>query len=234
MSWSNVKGVTIHHTVTSAPTDHDRCVALATGITNHHKSKGYHDDAGNLAIAYNYLLCPHGRVVAGRGLASSNDANGCTQANREWVAIAILGTDPGMNDAVERQVRFIIADVEERFGIAAAVIGHREVDCADTTCPGPKLQRWCDTYTKEDVLTDAQMQELKGYIDTRVRTICQTIVGALTVGANSPDNNYLPDNDAWKARLANNLARAIQTGSSGVDPVAVKESVKAAIREGTA
>lgn len=57
----------------------------------------------------------------------------------------------------------------------------------------------------------AEIEErLKARVDLRAKTVCQTIVHALTTGSNNPDNDYLPDTSAEAERLKNNIAAVLQ------------------------
>ncbi|MFD1940584.1 N-acetylmuramoyl-L-alanine amidase [Nonomuraea mangrovi] len=113
-----------------------RCLDTVQGIQAYHQGTNRWTD-----IAYNLLVCPHGRVFEGRGARILSAANGPGLNQGHYAICALLG-DRGLiqpTAAMLRGIHDAFAYLRER-GAGREVRGHR--DGYSTTCPGPVLYRW--------------------------------------------------------------------------------------------
>ncbi|WP_431903602.1 peptidoglycan recognition protein family protein [Nonomuraea sp. bgisy101] len=113
-----------------------RCLDTVQGI------QAYHQDSNRWTdIAYNLLVCPHGKVWEGRGARVLSAANGPGLNSGHYAVCALLG-DRGLvqpTAAMLRGIHDAIGYLRAR-GAGGQVLGHR--DGYSTSCPGPVLYGW--------------------------------------------------------------------------------------------
>ncbi|MFE3449613.1 N-acetylmuramoyl-L-alanine amidase [Nonomuraea sp. NPDC059194] len=139
-SLSSARGVKLHYVGSYVHPDLakscSRCLDTVQGI------QAYHQDSNKWTdVAYNLLVCPHGRVFEGRGARIMSAANGPGLNTGHYAICALLG-DRGLiqpTQAMLRGLRDAVAYLQQR-GAGREVRGHR--DGYSTTCPGPVLYRW--------------------------------------------------------------------------------------------
>lgn len=127
------EGVTIHWEGTPEGVDpHSDCDDVVRAIQKYHQDKREWAD-----IAYNFLVCQHGRVFEGRGLRKGSAANGTTEANaRRYAVCAITGPGDEQSPELHAGLRDAVA-VCQGAGAGKDVNGHRDVFATD--CPGDQL-----------------------------------------------------------------------------------------------
>lgn len=139
--WGNVKvGVAVHWSGADVgDQDHRFCAAQVRGIQRYHQqSRGWAD------IAYNYLICQHGKVFVGRGLQAASAANGTENANRTFVAVCLLlGPHDRFSGAAEIALVTLRHWLMQR-KVRDKVWPHSRF--LTTECPGPFLRKWCLFY----------------------------------------------------------------------------------------
>lgn len=124
-----------------APSSQDGMPALLRGVQNAHMAPGgLGVEDGGSDIAYNFIVDSWGGIWEGRGWATQTGANGTSEANRSYLAIAIgIGTGDVLTEAAELAVNWLIAEGNRR-GIGAQVKRHG--DFTGTDCPGPAVRAW--------------------------------------------------------------------------------------------
>lgn len=153
MAWGEVKGSIIHHTAGMAPADHLKCGGVVDAIRRYHKRNGYRD------IAYNWVVCAHGKAFQGRGWDDNPGANGTKRANAEYAALCVLGDSP---DATQPVSDALVSLIREQ----RAILGGNQVrahnEFVATTCPGGPLNEWIRKkgYIMAD-LTEEEVRFLK-------------------------------------------------------------------------
>ncbi|GAA2364698.1 LysM peptidoglycan-binding domain-containing protein [Streptomyces carpaticus] len=134
----SAQGVTVHWLGAAwTPGAHSACLSTVAGIRKQHladKVNGYLD------IAYNLIVCPHGRVIEGRGLQRRGGANGNATLNaRSYSVLALLGTKGGPGEQLLQGLADARALLRSN-GAGAKLWGHS--DGISTACPGPQLLAW--------------------------------------------------------------------------------------------
>ncbi|MFE9659626.1 peptidoglycan-binding protein [Streptomyces sp. NPDC005955] len=153
--WSPWKGgVFIHHMgpLSFSPNSEADCIEGVAEIWHKHMSEGYGD------IAYNFLVCPHGKIYEGRGLvrgeANGGDApptartkrgeiwvNGVGAVGRNAGFYSVLGmirawnqpTQPMLN-SIKNLIGHLQGDVSAQVRAGGHILPHSEGD--HTECPG--------------------------------------------------------------------------------------------------
>ena len=102
------------------------------------------DGRGWSDIAYNAIVCPHGRVFEGRGVGNMFAANGFESVNDDWYAVCYLGGkgDPFTAEAKQGVIDAVLW-LREKGDAGPKVNGHR--DHKATACPGDVIYRWLET-----------------------------------------------------------------------------------------
>jgi hypothetical protein len=135
-----VKGIVIHHTAGPKPKDHADCDNEMRRLQDYfldRKDENYAD------IAYNFVVCAHGVTFEGRGYINRSGANGSSEANRAWVAVCLMGTNPEPNSATADAVRARRFGVMKRYGLdARKVRAHSDLKATD--CPGSNWREWIE------------------------------------------------------------------------------------------
>lgn len=108
--------------------DHARCPERVRGIQSYEQSKGYVD------IAYNLVLCPHGSIYEGRGLAKAGAANGPSTNSTMPSVCYLANVDDHLTEPAKVALRLLRAEFPPEF------LGHREVNA--TSCPGNSIFAW--------------------------------------------------------------------------------------------
>jgi hypothetical protein len=118
--------------------DHSTCPAYVRKIqASHMDGNGWSD------IGYSFVVCEHGFVFEGRGLARRNSANGDTGLNEAHYAVCALLGSSGSTEPTPEQLNGLRDAIEhcQRRGPAGPEIrGHR--DGYQTDCPGGPLYAW--------------------------------------------------------------------------------------------
>ena len=133
-SWLNkkrVQGIALHHSgVKNGP----KGVAAVKAFERHHM-----DANGWNAIAYNWLVDEEGVLYEGRGAGVISAATRPYNSRTESICYTGDGDKPVPEKALE-SIRWLIGDIQERYGQKLWVKGHR--DLASTSCPGTWLYNW--------------------------------------------------------------------------------------------
>ena len=133
-SWLNkkrVQGIALHHSgVKNGP----KGVAAVKAFERHHM-----DANGWNAIAYNWLVDEEGVLDEGRGAGVISAATRPYNSRTESICYTGDGDKPVPEKALE-SIRWLIGDIQERYGQKLWVKGHR--DLASTSCPGTWLYNW--------------------------------------------------------------------------------------------
>lgn len=145
----------------TAASAHSSCLKLVAAWETYHR-----DTRGWNSIGYNLLICPHARVIEGRGVdyrgahSGSQDDNELTYGVQFMVGTGELAT-PAMFARATRLER----DLWEHSGRTLFSAGHRDAPGAQTECPGNQIHEWAhsphttteedDMYTEEDRTREA-------------------------------------------------------------------------------
>ena len=134
------------------------------------------DDRGWSDIAYQIAVDQSGRAWTLRGLRTQSGANGNNDLNERYGAILlVLVTGEQPSSAMKATVRGVIADFRRAFPRGLAIRPHSAVRPDGTDCPGPAARAalargdFTPNSNPEDEMTPAQMQELKNFIEQRVK-----------------------------------------------------------------
>lgn len=135
------RGTALHYTASQAdmvPGHHPGCYQRVLGIQAFHQTtRGWCD------IAYSYVVCLHGAVFTCRGRGVRTAAQGTTQGNDAYHAVAFLGTDRAgradVTPVARRALRWAIGWCNAWAG-AAEVRPHSFFH--PTACPGDELRAW--------------------------------------------------------------------------------------------
>lgn len=132
-------GVKVHYLGTPySDRPHDQCAAYVRSLqASHMDGNGWSD------IGYSFVVCTHGYVYEGRGLARRNSANGSTSLNERHYAVCGLVGSSGLTQPTDAQLHGIRDAIEycRASGPAGGEIrGHR--DGYSTSCPGGPLYAW--------------------------------------------------------------------------------------------
>tara|TARA_R100000329_G_C7615433_1_gene218460 strand:+ start:1476 stop:2243 length:768 start_codon:yes stop_codon:yes gene_type:complete len=133
-SWLNkrrVQGIALHHSgVKNGP----KGVAAVKAFERHHM-----DANGWNAIAYNWLVDEDGVIYEGRGAGVISAATRPYNSRTESICYTGDG-DKAVPEKSLESIRWLIGDIQERYGQKLWVKGHR--DLASTSCPGTWLYNW--------------------------------------------------------------------------------------------
>ncbi|QTU64209.1 peptidoglycan recognition protein family protein [Streptomyces scabiei] len=133
------RGVKLHYLGT-AYTDrsHTQCAGYVRQLQAQHM-----DGNGWSDIGYSFVVCTHGYVYEGRGLARRNSANGNTALNEQDYAVCLLVGSSGLVEAPAVQLHGArdAIDYCRKEGPAGDWLGgHR--DGYATECPGDVIYAW--------------------------------------------------------------------------------------------
>lgn len=118
---------------------HEKCDDHVRGIQRFHMdTRGWGD------IAYNFVVCPHGRVYEGRGWGWRSAANGTAYGNDHFHAACYLGgTDDPFTDAAKDAFVEVVVEARRRYPDGKAVRPHSSFKA--TACPGDTIRGWLRT-----------------------------------------------------------------------------------------
>lgn len=133
-------GICVHWTgAPSLSYSHKACLSQTRGIQRYHQqNKGWAD------IAYNYLICPHGYVLVGRGEQAASAANGTTAANMTFPAVCFLS---GVGEDTTQEAKNAFNDL--RLYLMQRKVGPKvnpHLSFVTTQCPGPRIRKWLLQY----------------------------------------------------------------------------------------
>lgn len=133
------RGVKLHYLGT-AYTDrpHTQCAAYVRQLQASHM-----DDRGWSDIGYSFVVCTHGWVYEGRGLARRNSANGNTALNEQDYAVLLMVGSSGLTVPTVAQLhggRDAIEYCRAEGPAGSWIGGHR--DGYATQCPGDAVYAW--------------------------------------------------------------------------------------------
>jgi peptidoglycan hydrolase-like protein with peptidoglycan-binding domain len=128
-------GLAVHYGGSPARVkNHSSCAGVWRAYQDWHmRPGGLGVPQGGNDIAYNWGICPHGYIFAGRGLGVRPGANGTSQANTTHYAVCWMNDRVIPNDEVMDAVEWTI-DTVRSHGAGMSVVGHRGL--YQTTCPG--------------------------------------------------------------------------------------------------
>lgn len=116
---------------------HSNCLTLLRAIEHYQVSS-----AGYSAIAYQYVACPHGKVIEGRGAKHKNGANGKPDGqydpNVPYGSILAL---IGMKEHPTDELLSAVLAARKPLGVVK-LYTHNDVRPEPTACPGPDLTKW--------------------------------------------------------------------------------------------
>lgn len=210
--WDDVLGIAVHWPGGNTPNDHSQCDdVVRSEQANQMNTRGYRD------IAYNALICKHGYVYEGRWFNDESGANGTTAGNQTYFAVSFLvglTEEPPqvMYDAF-KEVRALVLAKQPH---ATAIQPHSHF--VQDQCPGDRLRAAIAAgKLQEDVLTDAQMAELKKYI----RDVAVEQMTAIMWGANPVEPAgvlHLPDTGSWNTAVVSNNVKAVLAAIAKIVP----------------
>lgn len=171
---SRVEGTVIHWPGMPAPVHSyaDVAAALRGWQTYHMDDRGWSD------IAYQVAVDQAGRAWTLRGLETQSGANGDNDVNERFGAILLIlapGEEP--TEAMVDAVREVIADFRDLYPDGVRILPHGAVRPEPTDCPGPAARAAIARgdfdpdhhIDQEDAMSPDQMQELKNFIEQRVK-----------------------------------------------------------------
>lgn len=122
------------------------------------------DSRGWADIAYNFVVCPHGTILEGRGWDRRSAANGTNAANAAAMAVCYLG-GPGdpFTTAAQDAITALIASRP------LPVFPHSHYFRTD--CPGPEIRAWIDAHGQEDDDMDKATRDQLERIERAVESI---------------------------------------------------------------
>ncbi|MEU6437414.1 N-acetylmuramoyl-L-alanine amidase [Streptomyces albidoflavus] len=133
------RGVKLHYLGTAySDRPHDQCAAYVRQLQAQHM-----DGNGWSDVGYSFLVCTHGYVHEGRGLARRNSANGNTALNEQDYAVCLLVGSSGLTKPTDAQLdgaRDAIDYCRDKGGAGLWLGGHR--DGYATACPGDTVYAW--------------------------------------------------------------------------------------------
>ncbi|TDD26550.1 hypothetical protein E1218_13120 [Kribbella turkmenica] len=200
---SRVQGAVIHWPGTGTTTGIHSQAAVASALRGWQK---FHmDDRGWSDIAYQVAVDQAGRAWALRGLRVQSGANGNADLNERYGAILlVLVTGEQPTAAMKATTRGVIADFRRIFPRGTAIRPHSAVRPDGTDCPGPAaraaIARGDFTPTSEDVMTPAQMQELKNFIEARSQAYALWVHKALRRDLSAVVQAYALDIKKYEAQ----------------------------------
>ena len=125
-----IKRIIIHHS--ASPRD----------TTTKDMIDGWHRARGFKGIGYHYVIEKAGQVVRGRPLTASGAHCLADGANRDSIGICLVGNNlvkaHRWNQPQLDSLMKLLNDLTTQFG-DLPVFGHREVEGANTLCPGVKI-----------------------------------------------------------------------------------------------
>lgn len=133
-------GVAIHHGGANyRVTDHSACLRVWKGYQQWHmRPGGLGVPQGGNDIAYNFGVCPHGYVFAGRGLGVRSGANGDYNSNTTHYAICWMNDRDVPNVEVMNAIEWLILNTRAH-GAGMQVKPHRFF--YQTSCPADGMAR---------------------------------------------------------------------------------------------
>jgi hypothetical protein len=139
-------GVTIHHFGTPrAAASHAGCDDLLRSVQSTHMAPGGLDTTdGANDIAYNFGVCPHGRIFELRGWDAQTGANGTTSANENFLAFVYMGHSDldGFPEVSQDLLGFLLKQAFNK-GVGVSVVPHRKFTGSE--CPGDRAHKWVVT-----------------------------------------------------------------------------------------
>lgn len=136
-----VRGIKCHYTGGRVDpdilSDHALCLKTIRQIQNHHMD-------GNrwMDIGYSFCVCPHRKVMVGRGLRNLPAANGSGLNSDHYAVLALVGSS-GLTKPNDLMLHGLVDAIEyiRKIGPAGTQVkGHR--DGYATSCPGSTLYKW--------------------------------------------------------------------------------------------
>lgn len=142
---------------------HTACLAKVKSIQSEHM----HDDPshGWSDIGYNALVCPHARLIEGRG----RDFAGahCPNHNTSGVAVQfMLGEGEHPTEAMKARARRFYDECNAAAGRTLKRMGHR--DAYATACPGAELETWVRNGFPVTIRKDTDMPTPKDVWTTKL------------------------------------------------------------------
>lgn len=236
-------------TVTAA-SPHTACYSLVKAWQHYHQaSNGWAD------IGYNLLVCPHGRVIEGRGV----DFKGAHSPGVNWVHYGVQFMVPG--DSAPTPIMYARAvrlrgDLEAHSAHRLRQWGHKDDPQASTDCPGPVIEAWVHSggpyaatpaptttpTTKEGPLVATEQDAVDLFTTYR---ICRNALSATPDTAPRVAPSFLLESSARLAQNANTLATAaradvaalrqdLDAKLAALDPSAVQATISAAVAQALA
>lgn len=135
------KGQQIHWTASpkASSLHHPGCYDQVKGMQRFHMDTRKWSD-----IAYNFVVCNHGFVFAGRGWGVRNGASGTADGNANYLAVAsIAGPGDPINSNYIEAIRDIVTEHVDKHGGGDVQKPHSFFK--STACPGPDLTRLAST-----------------------------------------------------------------------------------------
>ncbi|MEU7376530.1 peptidoglycan recognition family protein [Streptomyces albidoflavus] len=133
------RGVKLHYLGTAyQDRNHLSCAAYVRQLQAQHM-----DGNGWSDIGYSFVVCTHGYVYEGRGLARRNSANGNTALNEQDYAVLLMVGSSGLTKPTNAQLdgaRDAIDYCRTKGGAGTWLGGHR--DGYATACPGDTVYAW--------------------------------------------------------------------------------------------
>lgn len=121
----------------SAASLHSSCLTLVAAWERYHMSKGWN------SIGYNLLICPHARVIEGRGVDYRGAHSGSTDDNALTYGVQLMvGTGELANAAMFDRATRLERELWEHSGRTLFSSGHRDAPGASTACPGEQIYAW--------------------------------------------------------------------------------------------
>jgi hypothetical protein len=136
----NPKGIAWHYIGADGhftPRTHDDCRAWAARTEADEETKDY------IALSYNLCVCPHGRVIEGRGVRFQSGAQ--KGGNGDYVGVVLMcNTLDVLTDVMKRAAGDARRIVLDQFPHATQQLGHHDVagNPTGTQCPGPFISAW--------------------------------------------------------------------------------------------
>ncbi len=221
----------------SAASSHASCLKLVLAWERYHMSKGWN------SIGYNLLICPHARVIEGRGVDYRGAHSGSTADNAATYGVQLMvGTGELANVAMFDRAYYLERALWDHSGHTLTSSGHSDAPDASTECPGPQIYKWAHSThtlsTQEDTVTQEQMDKILAAIaavdeavhdkPVRVGTTLEPL--GLTVGRTYSQVKWATS-DEGVAELVNKVAEAIVAKLPAPGTVVIsREDLEAALR----
>lgn len=121
----------------TAASPHSSCLTLVAAWERFHMSKGWN------SIGYNLLVCPHARVIEGRGVDYRGAHSGSTEDNALTYGVQFMvGTGEVATSAMFDRATRLERELWEHSGRTLSSSGHRDAPDASTECPGSQIYEW--------------------------------------------------------------------------------------------